>query len=214
MSRIATRGIQVDVDGEFWNVTAPPEDGEVEVVPFLSDSSEWLEFCLYLPFYSECRIEALGLDEGAEASPPSPYAPGLPLVFYGSSIMHGACASRPGLILPARVAEAMGRDFYNFGMTRILMISPPANGRAVGILKGGVNLSANLGVIREAVWREYERRKAAGEKTTYFINGLSLMGSDELQGLTDDLHPNDEGFALMAKRLIPAVEKILADKSY
>ncbi len=49
--------------------------------------------------------------------PPAPYNMPLPVVFYGTSITHGGCASRPGLIYEAILARDLNIDFINLGFS-------------------------------------------------------------------------------------------------
>jgi len=53
---------------------------------------------------------------GALIEPLAP-RPGKPLVFYGTSIMHGACASRPGMALPAILGRRFDRPTINLGFS-------------------------------------------------------------------------------------------------
>ena len=56
--------------------------------------------CLvYLPLYNGLRSFSLGIDASASVEPLPPRASGVekPVVFYGTSITQGACASRPGM---------------------------------------------------------------------------------------------------------------------
>ena len=58
------------------------------------------ETCLVnFPLYNGVRDFRLGVDEKAAVSAPPPRASGVtkPVVFYGTSITHGGCSSRPGL---------------------------------------------------------------------------------------------------------------------
>lgn len=55
------------------------------------------EITLYLPLYSGIKSFEIGLDRDSLIGDPSPYDFEKPVLFYGSSITQGACASRPGL---------------------------------------------------------------------------------------------------------------------
>ena len=61
-----------------------------------------------LPLYNGIRSFTLGIDPAAkvEALPPRKSGVVKPVVFYGTSITHGGCCSRPGLAFPS----VMGRD--------------------------------------------------------------------------------------------------------
>lgn len=73
-------------------------------------------FLLYLPLFEEVRSLEIGVDEGAfiEAEP-SPFRH--TVLMYGSSILHGACASRSGLAYPARMSRNTGINFVNYGLS-------------------------------------------------------------------------------------------------
>lgn len=77
------------------------------------------EFRLYLPLYNGVSAVELGLPEGATLSRPDPYAAGheKPIVFYGTSITHGACASRPGMVHTAILGRRFERPVINLGFS-------------------------------------------------------------------------------------------------
>src|SRR5207247_7626575 len=58
------------------------------------------EFLLYLPLYNSTEFVELGLPPAATLARAPAWGPGArkPIVFYGTSILHGACASRPGMV--------------------------------------------------------------------------------------------------------------------
>ncbi|NED97849.1 hypothetical protein G1H11_21355 [Phytoactinopolyspora alkaliphila] len=74
------------------------------------------EYRLYLPMYNRADDVAVGVDPGArlELSPPDP-AP--PVVHYGSSIVQGSAASRPGMSVPAILGRRIGRPVINLGLS-------------------------------------------------------------------------------------------------
>ena len=76
------------------------------------DSSE-KEFMLYLPLWSEVSDLKIGVDSDAEISAiPSPYKHRV--VSYGTSTLHAASPSRPGMAPLARLSRMLGVDFVNF----------------------------------------------------------------------------------------------------
>lgn len=74
------------------------------------------EFLLYLPLLEGITSLEIGVDSASfiEAVP-SPFRHRV--VLYGSSILHGACASRAGLAYPAQMSRNTGIDFINFGVS-------------------------------------------------------------------------------------------------
>ncbi len=76
-------------------------------------------FCLYLPLYNGVKQVWVGLPEDASIAPaaPRPAALARPLCFYGSSIVQGACASRPGMAYPAILGRRLHRPVINLGFS-------------------------------------------------------------------------------------------------
>lgn len=70
---------------------------------------------LYLPLYNGIERLEIGVEEGAEILPPPPYKYEKPVVFYGSSITQGGCASRPANSYTAMAARELDTDFINLG---------------------------------------------------------------------------------------------------
>jgi hypothetical protein len=81
------------------------------------------ECLLYLPLWCELKSLKIGIDEGAEIKGlPSPFRH--KVVVHGSSITHGASASRPGLTYPALLTRNLGIDFVNFGFSGLCKMQP------------------------------------------------------------------------------------------
>ena len=71
------------------------------------------EFMLYLPLWSEVTELKIGVDEDATISATaSPYKHRV--VSYGTSTLHAASPSRPGMAPLARLSRQLGVDFVNF----------------------------------------------------------------------------------------------------
>ena len=74
--------------------------------------------CLvYLPLYNGIRSFSLGIDPEAAVEPLPPRASGVekPVVFYGTSITQGACASRPGMAFVNIVGRDLDVPVVNLG---------------------------------------------------------------------------------------------------
>ena len=69
------------------------------------------------PTYSSVKEILIGLREGSNVYPPSEYAVSKPVVFYGSSITQGGCASRPGNTYQAILSAQLGFDYINLGFS-------------------------------------------------------------------------------------------------
>ena len=75
------------------------------------------EYTVNFPLYSSVSRLLIGLEEGARLSAPEPYKTVLPVVYYGSSITQGGCASRPGNSYQSRVSRELGCDYINLGFS-------------------------------------------------------------------------------------------------
>lgn len=75
------------------------------------------EYMLYLQLYNGVKSVEIGIPkESAIASPaPSPRDRVKPIVFYGTSIMQGGCASRPGMAAAAIIGRGLDVPVINLG---------------------------------------------------------------------------------------------------
>lgn len=73
-------------------------------------------YTMYLPLYNGTEYLKVGVPEGAKFSPIKPRKE-KPIVFYGTSITHGACASRPGMPHPAILGRRLNRPVINLGFS-------------------------------------------------------------------------------------------------
>ncbi|MDE5699279.1 MAG: SGNH/GDSL hydrolase family protein, partial [Lachnospiraceae bacterium] len=72
---------------------------------------------LYLPLYDGIKLLELGLEPDAALLAPPPYTRETPIVFYGSSITQGGCASRSSNTYCALVSRWLDSDFYCLGFS-------------------------------------------------------------------------------------------------
>jgi len=77
------------------------------------------EFILDLPLYDGVESLAVGIDRNAKLEALGPRKSGVtkPVVFYGTSITHGASASRPGLAFVNLVGRRLDVPVYNLGFS-------------------------------------------------------------------------------------------------
>ena len=73
------------------------------------------ELTIVFPTYNTVREAVLFLDAEAEVLPPEKQKYEKPVLFYGSSITQGACASRPSLCYTNRLALELDTPIINFG---------------------------------------------------------------------------------------------------
>ncbi|MFA6948066.1 MAG: SGNH/GDSL hydrolase family protein [Eubacteriales bacterium] len=80
-------------------------------------SGELSDVVMNLPLYNGISKMELAADDGFSLEPPAPYRVERPVVFYGSSITQGGCASHPSSCYTARAASALGCDHINLGFS-------------------------------------------------------------------------------------------------
>ena len=106
-------------DGEGiyrWVSVIGPEEQQVEesIAKGLAPGSR--RYTLYLPLYNGVDKMEIGVDKDNFFKPFSPRKE-KPILFYGTSIMQGACASRPGLAFPAILGRRLRRPTINLGFS-------------------------------------------------------------------------------------------------
>ena len=80
---------------------------------------EWREYMLYLSLYDGIDSLEIGVDEGATLEPSRVNSPRQerPIVMYGTSILQGCSASRPGMAHTNMIARALDREVINLGFS-------------------------------------------------------------------------------------------------
>lgn len=111
------------VGNTFRHITgrlcAPGNKGTFEALAFDRHTpvSPMTEYELYFPILTPISALYIGLREGARILPPTDYVIQQPIVFYGSSITHGACALRPGNAYNAMISRRLCADYINLGFS-------------------------------------------------------------------------------------------------
>lgn len=75
------------------------------------------EYTINFPLYSEVKKLYIGLQEGCRLEAAPEYAITDPVVYYGSSITQGGCASRPGCAYQSIITRALDCDHINLGFS-------------------------------------------------------------------------------------------------
>ena len=81
------------------------------------------KFLLYLPLRNPVDKVEIGLPAGARFNPIAP-RPQKPIVFYGTSIVHGAYASHAGIVHPAILGRRLNRPVINLGFSGSAKMEP------------------------------------------------------------------------------------------
>ena len=91
-------------------------DGGYESVVYFEGKAK-REITINFPLYSSVSRLYIGLEDGAMVKKASGYQYRKPIVFYGSSITQGGCASRPGNSYESMVSAALQADHINLGFS-------------------------------------------------------------------------------------------------
>lgn len=86
--------------------------------------SDLKEVTLHLPLYSGIEKLLIGLEAEATLEQPSPYDYDKPVLFYGSSITQGACASHPGMGYFHMLGRALNIEVINMGFSGAALGEP------------------------------------------------------------------------------------------
>ena len=130
MTGVAQQGLDLYIkDNGKWRFAAV---GRVSTLPNKNKRTKSLiknladgekECLLYLPGWCELTKLEIGIDDWAEIKGlPTPFRH--KVVVHGSSITHGASASRPAMAYPALMSRNLGINFINFGFSGQCKMQP------------------------------------------------------------------------------------------
>lgn len=105
-----------DKDGKWrWVQVARPGSQEMKVRLAENLDPGEREYALYLPLFNGVEFLHVGVPEGKQLTGLKPRAK--PVVFYGTSITHGACASRPGMVHTGILGRRFDVPVVNLGFS-------------------------------------------------------------------------------------------------
>ena len=119
MADTGIKGLDLYVNtGKTWQYvnTARPINKINESVLLEKMSDEMREYRLFLPLYDGLVQLEIGIDSLSLIERPEKWK-SKPIVFYGTSITQGGCASRPGMAYPAIISRKLGVECINFGFS-------------------------------------------------------------------------------------------------
>ncbi|MCB9891399.1 MAG: SGNH/GDSL hydrolase family protein [Planctomycetes bacterium] len=109
-----------DANSHWRWVSATRPSAQTNTVTFFQGvPAQEREYLLYLPLYIGTQQLELAVPDGARLvkAPERPKTHTKPIVFYGTSITHGASASRPGMTHPAILGRRFDRPVINLGFS-------------------------------------------------------------------------------------------------
>ncbi len=110
-----------------WAAVLQPTQQEIEASLAKGLAPGSRQYTLYLPLYNGVEELEIGLAKGEAFSAIAPRSE-KPMVFYGTSILHGACASRPGMAFPAILGRRLRRPVINLGFSGNGHMEPEVGG--------------------------------------------------------------------------------------
>lgn len=125
MPIVGSNGFAVYVNGKFRAKFAPNwtdfNNGDIVVFDaktVFNNNGEMKDIKIYFPLYSGVYQLFIGLDKDAVIEKNTPYDyQEKPVVYYGSSITQGGCASRPGNDYPSHIERWLNCNFVNLGFS-------------------------------------------------------------------------------------------------
>lgn len=111
-------GFDLYVDNVYTKTFVPPfniENGYESVCEF--KSKEIREITINFPLYSDVKELYIGLQDGAMHKEAQSYKNIKPIVYYGSSITQGGCASTPGMSYQSIISRELNYDYINLGFS-------------------------------------------------------------------------------------------------
>jgi hypothetical protein len=123
MHAFGQTGVDLYLDGAYWSTMVADKDSKTghvaEKVVFQVDKAlrQEREVTLYLPLYKPVKVAGIGVEKDARLARPRPLALAKPVVYYGTSITQGGCASRAGMSYQAILGRMLDTDFVNLGFS-------------------------------------------------------------------------------------------------
>ena len=131
------------------------------------------DYIMYLPLYDGITSLEIGIDSNAVLLAPKIESlvkrkDSQPIVFYGTSVTQGGCASRPGMAYPAIIERKLGKETINLGFS--------GNGRMDRLMADQIaNTVASAIVIDCLANCTY---KIVNDSTEYFVSTIASSHKD------------------------------------
>lgn len=122
MPLTSSAGMDVYIDGEggsiYYQTVRPGVDVKNEYTVVVNfGSQQERKLTINMPLFSEVAKVYIGMPESASVGRGLQYINKHPIVYYGSSITHGACSSRPGLCYENIISRRYNLDYVNLGFS-------------------------------------------------------------------------------------------------
>lgn len=110
-------GFDIYAENKYVKTFVPPFEIEQGYESEIETDGQMHDYTINFPLYSEVSRLYVMLEEGAELKEAKPYKYEKPVLYYGSSITQGGCASRPGNIYQNIISRRLSTDYVNLGFS-------------------------------------------------------------------------------------------------
>lgn len=120
MARVGSSGFDFYIDGNFRGsfIALWRREGDLYRYTAMREIGSGGEVLIHLPLYNDLLALSVGIKPGSTLDlPDTDYLPVAPVVYYGSSITQGGCASRPGMSYQAILSRRLNVDHINLGFS-------------------------------------------------------------------------------------------------
>ena len=203
MTRLGVHGFDMYIDdpktgrSSFYGSYIPPKDivdGYEGIIKF--QTKETRHITLNLPLYNDLTALYIGLAEGSYIGGGAKYANELPVVFYGSSITQGGCASRPGNCYQNMISRRLNMHYINLGFS--------GSGKAEDVIvdyMAGLEMSAFVSdydhnaptpeYLAATHYKMYEKIRAAHPDIPYIMITRPDFHKSKQSGIDDSIARRD-----------------------
>lgn len=111
-------GFDLYCEDKFVRSFVPPcymENGYESVIEL--GEKKMRTITINFPLYSDVKELYVGIAKDSVVKEAGPYSNQKPVVYYGSSITQGGCASRPGMSYPGIISRTYNLDYINLGFS-------------------------------------------------------------------------------------------------
>ena len=123
MCRMASSGFDIyckEANGKLvYNRSIQPAAKQIYIkaVAGLNPGKGVCDWVVNLPLYGGVKRVEIGIPAGYKLEAPTPHKVKKPILFYGSSITQGGCASRPGMVYTSMLCRAVDAEQINWGFS-------------------------------------------------------------------------------------------------
>lgn len=116
MAQCGIQGFSIYCNDAYAGSFIPDRKKKYEGIVYLP-KAEMQNITIYFPLYNSLSSLHIGLEKNSEILDEIPYKITSPVVYYGSSITQGGCASRPGTDYEGFLSRALNCDYLNLGFS-------------------------------------------------------------------------------------------------